>query len=120
MHATDGNKESQGLDFFTNMVTEFYNHWQNLAYLVFILLGALIATLVIHLVLRKHYNRPRESEHAWRDAILGALNAPLQCLVWIIGLSIAASVLPTDGRSEERRVGKECVSTCRSRWSPSH
>src|SRR3546814_11565166 len=26
----------------------------------------------------------------------------------------------TEGRSEERRVGKECVSTCRSRWSPYH
>src|SRR3546814_14781960 len=25
-----------------------------------------------------------------------------------------------DKRSEERRVGKECVSTCRSRWSPYH
>src|SRR3546814_19305952 len=25
-----------------------------------------------------------------------------------------------DERSAERRVGKECVSTCRSRWSPSH
>src|SRR3546814_14445116 len=25
---------------------------------------------------------------------------------------------PQIGRSEERRVGKECVSTCRSRWSP--
>src|SRR3546814_1673917 len=25
-----------------------------------------------------------------------------------------------DQRSEERRVGKECVSTCRSRWSPYH
>src|SRR3546814_20723091 len=24
------------------------------------------------------------------------------------------------GRSEERRVGKECVSPCRSRWSPYH
>src|SRR3546814_19312212 len=24
------------------------------------------------------------------------------------------------GRSEERRVGKECVSKCRSRWSPDH
>src|SRR3546814_13105304 len=24
------------------------------------------------------------------------------------------------GRSEERRVGKACVSTCRSRWSPYH
>src|SRR3546814_14255513 len=23
-------------------------------------------------------------------------------------------------RSEERRVGKECVSTCRSRWAPYH
>src|SRR3546814_14027999 len=28
---------------------------------------------------------------------------------------------PSDpARSEERRVGKECVSTCRSRWSPYH
>src|SRR3546814_13208620 len=25
-----------------------------------------------------------------------------------------------EARSEERRVGKECVSTCRSRWSPYH
>src|SRR3546814_9982433 len=24
------------------------------------------------------------------------------------------------GRAEERRVGKECVRTCRSRWSPYH
>src|SRR3546814_8824774 len=32
------------------------------------------------------------------------------------------SVVTTTGfvRSEERRVGKECVSTCRSRWSPYH
>src|SRR3546814_12118941 len=27
---------------------------------------------------------------------------------------------PGSRRSEERRVGKECVSTCRSRWSPYH
>src|SRR3546814_6775396 len=27
---------------------------------------------------------------------------------------------PASRRSEERRVGKECVSTCRSRWSPYH
>src|SRR3546814_18260549 len=27
---------------------------------------------------------------------------------------------PNLARSEERRVGKECVSTCRSRWSPYH
>src|SRR3546814_2623450 len=31
-----------------------------------------------------------------------------------------ATSKPEKCRSEERRVGKECVSTCRSRWSPYH
>src|SRR3546814_13443479 len=30
----------------------------------------------------------------------------------------AAGAAGAQARSEERRVGKECVSTCRSRWSP--
>src|SRR3546814_4298789 len=34
-----------------------------------------------------------------------------------LALLVAGLVLV---RSEERRVGKECVSTCRSRWSPYH
>src|SRR3546814_12298831 len=40
--------------------------------------------------------------------------------------SLGVEFLPGHGpvrneaRSEERRVGKECVSTCRSRWSPYH
>src|SRR3546814_11414480 len=29
-------------------------------------------------------------------------------------------VVGAQARSEQRRVGKECVSTCRSRWSPYH
>src|SRR3546814_16932588 len=32
--------------------------------------------------------------------------------------NLLVQFVPT--RSEERRVGKECVSTCRSRWSPYH
>src|SRR3546814_17006901 len=28
--------------------------------------------------------------------------------------------MESESRTEERRVGKECVSTCRSRWSPYH
>src|SRR3546814_7330676 len=32
----------------------------------------------------------------------------------------ATAANSTSHRSEERRVGKECVSTCRSRWSPYH
>src|SRR3546814_9180815 len=36
------------------------------------------------------------------------------------GLYFGVSRIPSEKRSEERRVGKECVSTCRSRWSPYH
>src|SRR3546814_7293026 len=36
------------------------------------------------------------------------------------GIALAFPVLWDRARSEERRVGKECVSTCRSRWSPYH
>ena len=39
-------------------------------------------------------------------------------------IALDATARPRPGllkvRSEERRVGKECVSTCRSRWSPYH
>src|SRR3546814_4000331 len=37
-----------------------------------------------------------------------------------LGEGLARRQAATRGRSEERRVGKECVSTCRSRWSPYH
>src|SRR3546814_14003015 len=33
---------------------------------------------------------------------------------------ITPGIMRRNRRSEERRVGKECVSTCRSRWSPYH
>src|SRR3546814_5160884 len=35
-------------------------------------------------------------------------------------LLLTAAAYVFYARSEERRVGKECVSTCRSRWSPYH
>src|SRR3546814_12570686 len=49
------------------------------------------------------------------------LGKVLAGMVAFIGIGVIA--IPTGivaGRSEERRVGKECVSTCRSRWSPYH
>src|SRR3546814_17712897 len=39
---------------------------------------------------------------------------------FVTGAAIAADGGYTATRSEARRVGKECVSTCRSRWSPYH
>src|SRR3546814_20507725 len=35
----------------------------------------------------------------------------------VLTLTLAANQVATGRRSEERRVGKECVSTCRSRWA---
>src|SRR3546814_15892077 len=35
-------------------------------------------------------------------------------------ISLPVTAMPRRLRSEERRVGQECVSTCRSRWSPYH
>src|SRR3546814_19395598 len=35
-------------------------------------------------------------------------------------IASAETLLSAAARSEERRVGTECVSTCRSRWSPYH
>src|SRR3546814_14522551 len=45
----------------------------------------------------------------------GAVINVLSDAVWLSRPPLAAYT-----RSEERRVGQECVSTCRSRWSPDH
>src|SRR3546814_20004910 len=49
-----------------------------------------------------------------RDTLIRAFMAGA-----ILALAAAFAVMVNVQRSEERRVGKECVSTCRSRWSPS-
>src|SRR3546814_13641812 len=38
----------------------------------------------------------------------------------LVAVPVVTAIAPPVARSEERRVGKECVSTCRSRWSPYH
>src|SRR3546814_19749149 len=38
----------------------------------------------------------------------------------LVAAAASDDAAPVDGRSEERRVGKDCVSTCRSLWSPYH
>src|SRR3546814_19872866 len=40
--------------------------------------------------------------------------------VFALGKGFTRLLESRQARSEERRVGKECVSTCRSRWAPSH
>ena len=52
----------------------------------------------------------------------GSLSLSNEPLIYIDGVrsNNQAAVRSFGFRSEERRVGKECQSTCRSRWSPYH
>ena len=43
-----------------------------------------------------------------------------ECVLSACASSSAPSACRWPGRSEERRVGKECLRLCRSRWSPYH
>src|SRR3546814_19909570 len=51
------------------------------------------------------------------DKFTFGVNAQAEAGTALGGLEV---IWVTPIRSEERRVGKECVSTCRSRWSPDH
>src|SRR3546814_11016514 len=59
-------------------------------------------------------SRPRMACRACSDGVFQA-PAPKH----IVPGGLPTEALIADVRSEERRVGKECVSTCRSRWAPS-
>src|SRR3546814_14253099 len=58
---------------------------------------------------------PRKAQH-WSDWYSSQMNRAIERRKALRG----APPSVRKGRSEERRVGKECVSTCRSRWSPDH
>src|SRR3546814_394179 len=51
--------------------------------------------------------------------ILGMVGVPPEGIGLVLGVDRFLDMCRTT-RSEERRVGKECVSSCRSRWSPDH
>src|SRR3546814_12203504 len=58
----------------------------------------------------------------YRD-VLGCTDERAQPEIGLYQLRAGGSLIDLvtiDGRPEERRVGKECGSTCRSRWAPYH
>src|SRR3546814_12856361 len=68
--------------------------------------------------------------YEWPGNLRELKNVVKRMVLLTQGDIVQVSALPEDmvqslknninSRSEERRVGKECVSTCRSRWSPYH
>src|SRR3546814_14956486 len=78
--------------------------------------GATISsTDAIASLMRTH---PLEPETIERIEIVMAHEGP--CTLVGAGFAVGENPQVSGQRSEERRVGKECVSTCRSRWSPYH
>src|SRR3546814_8620759 len=67
--------------------------------------------------------QPQHAAHGDRaDGVLGVVRTLQRgpaCLIDGVAV-LARDAVKTMIRSEERRVGKECGSTCRSRWSPYH
>src|SRR3546814_17754617 len=84
----------------------------------------------------KVHTKSAEPEPEWRNGITRAVMTvkfPVRSVLAEPVISLARLMELKEGdvipisfgpevpvRSEERRVGKECVSTCRSRWSPDH
>src|SRR3546814_7465347 len=72
-----------------------------------------VQTCALPISRRSHRRRSRSTRSAGGRSRRQGLLEPVAA----VGEADAAE---TGNRSEERRVGKECVSTCRSRWSPYH
>src|SRR3546814_13512613 len=63
----------------------------------------------------------REGDDQWGDIVRRSLNALILAEEYgVTSENVDEMVESSENRSEERRVGKEWVSTCCSRWSPSH
>src|SRR3546814_16709323 len=78
----------------------------------FLEMGIVFQPLALPLVAAQPGERGDIGDAVFRTAEPGALRQPL------VDHPVKAPRLVGVARSEERRGGKECVSTCRFRWSP--
>src|SRR3546814_751465 len=76
------------------------------------MLGLLAAAMVFGI-----YNGTRAVERQNKSAVV-AVADEAAAKQRVLDQLVAYERFTAERRSEERRVGKECVSTCRSRWSP--
>src|SRR3546814_20781094 len=73
---------------------------------------ALLTALIVHLT--EHF-KTHKHDHPSSRGLLQLVNRRRSLLDYLPRKDAARSQ-----RSEERRVGRECVRTCRFRWSPDH
>src|SRR3546814_14685312 len=89
----------------TNTLLE--SRWADALYVFLVVCVIIVGNALLKRGLRIFGHHACDRGSDWQAAILEAIGPPLRGMLWIV-------------RSEERRVGKECVSTFRSRWAPDH
>src|SRR3546814_10111055 len=132
----------------TNTLLE--SRWADALYVFLVVCVIIVGNALLKRGLRIFGHHACDRGSDWQAAILEAIGPPLRGMLWIVGLTFTVSILTQAGdysllselfppirdvttislltwflprmvrRSEERRVGKESVRKCRSRWSPSH
>lgn len=80
-------------------LSSFLGQWSGIAYVFMIVLAVLVISAILHPVLRRLTDNTHSAKHVWRDALLGSASAPLQGLIWIIGLSVAVTILTQGGKA---------------------
>src|SRR3546814_11134246 len=81
---------------------------------------SIVAVAVYRGVISSVIMSPNMKEAAITPAMTHFLRTAIRQYCLKRGMPTHARPKGGDTRSEERRVGKECVSTCRSRWAPYH
>ncbi|NHN35963.1 mechanosensitive ion channel family protein [Pseudomaricurvus alcaniphilus] len=66
------------------------NYW--ILHVFVIVAIMLVAALVAKIILARLVKRAESSRNLWDDALLGALQRPLNWLIWLIGLTMAAQI----------------------------
>ena len=77
--------------------------------------------LMEHVGSMEYYQSPQqEPQQVFSDINFEALEGEVWAILGTSAFEVRLLLEIIANRSEERRVGKECTSWCRSRWSPYH
>ena len=98
--------------------------------IAFVGLGAMGSRMAMNLLAAGHslrvFNRSRDKSKPFAEKGVAVCDSPAaaakgaEFVCSIVSDDVATREVMLGARSEERRVGKECYSPCRSRWSPYH
>lgn len=79
-------------------IQQLYSQWTLLAHVVAIVIAVLVVNVIVWRVLSLIASHTDGSRHIWRDALVGALNAPLRVCIWIIGLTVIVDLFTRGGQ----------------------